>query len=364
MSSRESIPAYTGTYSDATCAPILPIPIYGCRHSPACDVSATRDFSIYSIHPLTFTPFDSGLFSDTSQPSTAAVLHALLVCSIRHAATMNGHAEPIAGNTPLASRIRSRREQLHFKGKDSSKSSAVSRLRYQVDSDDVDDSPASAVSANSNGFHDAHLDPETANSTAIMQQRQFTRVPDATELDELEGGMHPMSATSNSSQPLLSGSSESRLNGNHAISSTVSEKEKYKAKQDDPILSGKQLARSEEEPVSTGLTEKDKRAMVLLVALYLLQGIPVGLAFGSIPYLLRSKLSYSQIGIFTLCTYPYSLKLLWSPIVDSIFSPKLGRRKSWIVPIQTIVGMMLWWLSRNINQYIDKVSMNTSDTFR
>ncbi|KAK4049362.1 hypothetical protein OIO90_005491 [Microbotryomycetes sp. JL221] len=101
------------------------------------------------------------------------------------------------------------------------------------------------------------------------------------------------------------------------------------------------------------LSARDKKALVLLIALYLLQGVPVGLAFGSIPFLLRSKLSYSQIGIFTLCTYPYSLKLLWSPIVDSIFSQRLGRRKSWIVPVQTIVGVLLWWLSSNVQSLMD-----------
>ncbi|GAA5998892.1 uncharacterized protein JCM10292_005777 [Rhodotorula paludigena] len=101
------------------------------------------------------------------------------------------------------------------------------------------------------------------------------------------------------------------------------------------------------------LSARDKRALALLVALYLLQGIPVGLAFGSIPFLLRAKLSYSQIGIFSLCTYPYSLKLLWSPVVDSVFSPKLGRRKSWIVPIQTIVGLMFWWLGSHVQQMME-----------
>lgn len=88
----------------------------------------------------------------------------------------------------------------------------------------------------------------------------------------------------------------------------------------------------------------------------LLQGIPVGLAFGSIPFLLRSKLSYSQIGVFTLCTYPYSLKLLWSPIVDSWFHVKLGRRKSWIVPIQCIVGAMMWWMGNNVEVLMEAVS--------
>ncbi|KPV73383.1 uncharacterized protein RHOBADRAFT_45960 [Rhodotorula graminis WP1] len=117
----------------------------------------------------------------------------------------------------------------------------------------------------------------------------------------------------------------------------------------------------DEPPLEGGpLSTRDKRALALLVALYLLQGIPVGLAFGSIPFLLRAKLSYSQIGIFTLCTYPYSLKLLWSPVVDSIFSPKLGRRKSWIVPIQTVVGLMFWWLGSNVQvmMEVDEPNVN------
>lgn len=54
----------------------------------------------------------------------------------------------------------------------------------------------------------------------------------------------------------------------------------------------------------------------------LLQGIPVGLAFGTMPFLLKARLSYSDIGLFMLSTYPYSLKLLWSPVVDSCFVNK------------------------------------------
>lgn len=52
------------------------------------------------------------------------------------------------------------------------------------------------------------------------------------------------------------------------------------------------------------------------------------------PFLLQSRASYTQIGIFSVASYPYSFKLLWSPIVDSIYSLAFGRRKSWVVPIQ------------------------------
>ncbi|RIB10760.1 acetyl-coenzyme A transporter 1 [Gigaspora rosea] len=103
-----------------------------------------------------------------------------------------------------------------------------------------------------------------------------------------------------------------------------------------------------------GLNSQDLQNVCLLVILYLLQGIPVGLAFGSIPFLLKSKLSYSQLGIFSLATYPYSLKLLWSPIVDAIYSKRVGRRKSWIIPIQLLTGSLFFWLGNHIDQILEE----------
>ena len=37
------------------------------------------------------------------------------------------------------------------------------------------------------------------------------------------------------------------------------------------------------------------------------------------PFMLQSKLSFTQVGVFSMAATPYSLKLLWSPIVDSCF---------------------------------------------
>ncbi|KAF8491293.1 acetyl-coenzyme A transporter 1-domain-containing protein [Gautieria morchelliformis] len=98
---------------------------------------------------------------------------------------------------------------------------------------------------------------------------------------------------------------------------------------------------------------KDKQGMALLSVLYLIQGVPIGLALGSIPFILRSHLSYSQIGIFALSGYPYSLKLIWSPIVDSIFFRKIGRRKSWIVPMQLIIGSLMLWIAHHSEELMD-----------
>lgn len=111
---------------------------------------------------------------------------------------------------------------------------------------------------------------------------------------------------------------------------------------------------------NSSLAKIDRPAFIILVILYLLQGVPVGLAFGSVPFMLKTKLSYSQVGVFSLAAYPYSMKLLWSPIVDAIYSPKLGRRRSWIIPIQTLSGITLIYLGYVINDLIEHPQDNLS----
>ncbi|OLL23614.1 putative membrane protein [Neolecta irregularis DAH-3] len=91
------------------------------------------------------------------------------------------------------------------------------------------------------------------------------------------------------------------------------------------------------------------RQIMLLVLLYLLQGVPTGLAFGSVPFLLKSRLSYAQVGIFSLASYPYSLKLLWSPVIDAVYWARFGRRKSWIVPVQCCSSLLLLVLGTRID---------------
>ncbi|KAK5223600.1 hypothetical protein LTR72_004986 [Exophiala xenobiotica] len=108
----------------------------------------------------------------------------------------------------------------------------------------------------------------------------------------------------------------------------------------------------------SNLPQKDKRNFLLLCLLYFLQGIPMGLASGSVPFLLKSYLSYGQIGIFSLAIYPYSLKLLWSPIVDAVWSRRFGRRKSWITPIQTVSGLSMIYLGGRIDELMKKAGEN------
>jgi len=76
---------------------------------------------------------------------------------------------------------------------------------------------------------------------------------------------------------------------------------------------------------------------------------------GSVPFLLREHLSYSQLAIFSLASYPYSLKLFWSPIVDSKFLPSIGRRKSWIIPMQLVIGSIMLGMSFHADDLLQHV---------
>lgn len=98
---------------------------------------------------------------------------------------------------------------------------------------------------------------------------------------------------------------------------------------------------------------KDLKNIVFLMFLYMLQMIPIGLT-GSLPYILSSKnISYAEQGFFSLAFWPFSLKLLWAPIVDAIYSKKLGRRKSWLIPLQLLIGLYMISFSGYVRSLFD-----------
>jgi PAT family acetyl-CoA transporter-like MFS transporter 1 len=86
---------------------------------------------------------------------------------------------------------------------------------------------------------------------------------------------------------------------------------------------------------------EDQLSILLLIFLYTLQAIPMGLC-ASIPLILKEKGStYESLSLFSLVSLPFSLKILWAPIVDTYYLKYFGRRKSWIIPIQIIAGMVM-----------------------
>ncbi|XP_069115079.1 acetyl-coenzyme A transporter 1-like [Argopecten irradians] len=98
----------------------------------------------------------------------------------------------------------------------------------------------------------------------------------------------------------------------------------------------------------------DYSNIALLMLLYILQGIPLGLG-GSIPMLLQSQnVSYKEQAIFSFVFWPFSIKLLWAPLVDSLYFSWFGRRKTWLVPIQYLIGLFMFVLSIHIDDLMGK----------
>lgn len=131
---------------------------------------------------------------------------------------------------------------------------------------------------------------------------------------------------------------------------------------------------------------------VLLVALYTLQGIPMGLT-ASIPFLIQQKIKnlaeaaagsrvlteaasvivseggsndvasklYNAQAVFALCSWPFSLKLLWAPIVDAIYLKRIGRRKTWLIPVQTAAGGLMVFGSSWVDKQLEANDLHSFD---
>lgn len=105
----------------------------------------------------------------------------------------------------------------------------------------------------------------------------------------------------------------------------------------------------EDKPKDVVGLKGDRRSIALLMFLYVLQGIPLGVA-ASVPFLLQTrKISYKDQAMFSFVHWPFSLKLFWAPIVDSVYVSWFGRRKSWLVPTQYLIGLFMLLLSTSID---------------
>jgi len=91
-------------------------------------------------------------------------------------------------------------------------------------------------------------------------------------------------------------------------------------------------------PLATIPTHTVRRWIVLIGALYVTQGIPVGVTMLFVPTLMRQHgAPLDVIGLTALTMLPWALKFLWAPWVD-----RHGTRRAWIIPLQTLLALLLW----------------------
>ena len=100
----------------------------------------------------------------------------------------------------------------------------------------------------------------------------------------------------------------------------------------------KDLNQAEEKQSMLKDLDGDKLHVLILFFLYILQGIPLGLK-SAIPLLLSNRnVPYKEQATYSISSYPFSMKILWAPLVDSVYISRFGRRKSWLVPVQYLIG--------------------------
>ena len=67
-------------------------------------------------------------------------------------------------------------------------------------------------------------------------------------------------------------------------------------------------------------------------------GVPLLLTLSVLQAWMKEEgIDLSVIGLFTLVGLPYTLKFLWSPVMDRFTLPFLGRRRGWLLIIQVIL---------------------------
>lgn len=80
----------------------------------------------------------------------------------------------------------------------------------------------------------------------------------------------------------------------------------------------------------------------LLLALYVAQGLPTGVFTQALPAILRTyNAPLSLISLSGLLALPWAVKVFWAPIVDRHYSLSWGYRKSWILPTNLLLIVLL-----------------------
>jgi PAT family beta-lactamase induction signal transducer AmpG len=89
------------------------------------------------------------------------------------------------------------------------------------------------------------------------------------------------------------------------------------------------------------------KKLIPLLLLYFSQGLPFGFQATTLPLLLRSRgVSLQSIGFAGLLSAPWLAKALWAPWVDRYGSERIGRRKSWILPMQAALAVCAFCAGR------------------
>ncbi len=91
------------------------------------------------------------------------------------------------------------------------------------------------------------------------------------------------------------------------------------------------------------LVDNRKQRITLLCALYVAQGVPWGfMTIALISYLTDRGVGDAQAGELTaLVLLPWTFKIVWGPLIDTMAIPSMGRRRPWIILAEFLMAVSL-----------------------
>lgn len=84
------------------------------------------------------------------------------------------------------------------------------------------------------------------------------------------------------------------------------------------------------------------KRMLIIFLMGFSSGIPLALTGATLQaWMATEKVDLTVIGIFSLVGIPYTLKFLWSPLMDRFSFPFLGRRRGWMFVSQSLLVLTI-----------------------
>lgn len=91
------------------------------------------------------------------------------------------------------------------------------------------------------------------------------------------------------------------------------------------------------------LADNGRQRITMLCAMYMAQGIPWGfMTVALISWLTQRGMSAGEAGNLTaIVLVPWTFKLVWGPIIDSMTIRSMGRRRAWIIGAELMMAVSL-----------------------
>lgn len=96
-----------------------------------------------------------------------------------------------------------------------------------------------------------------------------------------------------------------------------------------------------------GLRVYGSRRVLIMLGLGFASGLPLALTGSTLQAWMASEnVDLRVIGVFSLVGLPYTLKVVWAPVMDRFRLPWLGRRRGWILCAQLLLGVVILFMGR------------------